>query len=93
VTKPSPAQSLTRRHIDILTFMALGFTNAEIARELFVSEDTVKTHAKRIYQFLGAEDRANAVAIAVFRGHLVLEDNAGRLAVTGYLIPRKEVAA
>ena len=43
---------------------------AEIGRELFVSEDTVKTHARRLFRKLGARDRAHAVA-AGFRAGLV----------------------
>ncbi len=44
--------------------MADGKSNAEIGRELFVSEDTVKTHARRLFRKLGARDRAHAVASA-----------------------------
>ena len=44
--------------------MAEGKSNAEIGRELFVSEDTVKTHARRLFRKLGARDRAHAVAAA-----------------------------
>ena len=43
---------------------------AEIGRDLFVSEDTVKTHARRLFRKLGARDRAHAVASA-FRAGLV----------------------
>ena len=50
--------------------MADGKSNAEIGRELFVSEDTVKTHARRLFRKLGARDRAHAVA-AGFRAGLV----------------------
>ena len=50
--------------------MADGKSNAEIGRELFVSEDTVKTHARRLFRKLGARDRAHAVA-AAFRAGLV----------------------
>jgi DNA-binding NarL/FixJ family response regulator len=50
--------------------MAEGRSNAEIGRELYVSEDTVKTHARRLFRKLGAADRAQAVAVG-FRLGLV----------------------
>jgi DNA-binding NarL/FixJ family response regulator len=62
--------ALTERELQVLRGMADGKSNAEIGRELFVSEDTVKTHARRLFRKLGARDRAHAVA-AAFRGGLV----------------------
>lgn len=61
---------LTERELQVLLGMAEGKSNAEIGRELFVSEDTVKTHARRLFRKLGARDRAHAVA-AGFRAGLV----------------------
>jgi DNA-binding NarL/FixJ family response regulator len=61
---------LTERELQVLRGMAEGKSNAEIGRELFVSEDTVKTHARRLFRKLGARDRAHAVASA-FRAGLV----------------------
>ncbi|GGM22373.1 hypothetical protein GCM10012279_45920 [Micromonospora yangpuensis] len=61
---------LTERELQVLFGMAEGKSNAEIGRELFVSEDTVKTHARRLFRKLGARDRAHAVA-AGFRAGLV----------------------
>ncbi|MEV5302814.1 LuxR C-terminal-related transcriptional regulator [Amycolatopsis methanolica] len=58
----SGAPSLTRREIEVLRHMALGETNAQIASRLFVSEGTVKTHAKHILRKLGAANRAEAVS-------------------------------
>ena len=43
--------------------MSPGRSNAEIGRELYLSEDTVKTHARRLFRKLGASDRAHAVAM------------------------------
>jgi DNA-binding NarL/FixJ family response regulator len=56
------APSLTERELQVLRGMSDGKSNAEIGRELFVSEDTVKTHARRLFRKLGARDRAHAVA-------------------------------
>ncbi|MFI6164834.1 helix-turn-helix transcriptional regulator [Micromonospora haikouensis] len=74
--RPAPARGgrsaigLTERELQVLLGMAEGKSNAEIGRELFVSEDTVKTHARRLFRKLGARDRAHAVA-AGFRAGLV----------------------
>ncbi|GAB3224853.1 response regulator transcription factor [Glycomyces halotolerans] len=61
---------LTERELQVLRGMSEGKSNAEIGRDLFVSEDTVKTHARRMFRKLGARDRAHAVAEA-FRSGLV----------------------
>ena len=66
----SPRAALTERELQVLRGMAEGKSNAEIGRELFVSEDTVKTHARRLFRKLGARDRAHAVA-AGFRSGIV----------------------
>jgi DNA-binding NarL/FixJ family response regulator len=67
---PAAAVVLTDREFQILTGLTEGKRNAEIAGDLLVSEDTIKTHAKGLYRKLGARDRAHAVAIA-FRTGLV----------------------
>ena len=64
------APNLTERELQVLRGMADGKSNAEIGRDLFVSEDTVKTHARRLFRKLGARDRAHAVASG-FRTGLV----------------------
>ncbi|GAA3901842.1 response regulator transcription factor [Streptomyces gulbargensis] len=56
--------SLTDRERDILAQLAHGLGNREIARALFISEATVKTHLGRIYAKLGVDTRAGAVAVA-----------------------------
>ncbi|MGH3655612.1 MAG: response regulator transcription factor [Micromonosporaceae bacterium] len=61
---------LTERELQVLRGMSEGWSNAEIGRQLYVSEDTVKTHARRLFRKLGARDRAHAVA-AAFRAGLV----------------------
>ncbi|QKW62633.1 response regulator transcription factor [Streptomyces sp. NA03103] len=60
--KPRPA--LTDREREILAQLATGLGNREIARALFISEATVKTHLRRIYDKLGVDTRAGAVAVA-----------------------------
>jgi DNA-binding NarL/FixJ family response regulator len=61
---------LTERERQVLEGMAAGKSNGEIGRELYLSEDTVKTHARRLFRKLGAADRAQAVAVG-FRSGLV----------------------
>ncbi|MBB4986349.1 MULTISPECIES: response regulator [Streptomyces] len=56
--------SLTDRERDILGQLGRGLGNREIARALFISEATVKTHLGRIYSKLGVDTRAGAVAVA-----------------------------
>lgn len=65
-----PGCALTDRELEVLRRMADGLTNAEIGRDLYIAEDTVKTHARRLYRKLGVSDRAHAVARA-FRAGLV----------------------
>ncbi|QLY33160.1 response regulator [Nocardia huaxiensis] len=60
----NPRPALTARELDILTQLSLGLGNREIARALHVSEATVKTHLGRIYEKLGVDTRAAAVAHA-----------------------------
>ena len=61
VTAAQP--TLTEREQQVLTGMSRGRSNAEIGKELYLSEDTVKTHARRLFRKLGAADRAQAVAV------------------------------
>ncbi|UZN02192.1 response regulator transcription factor [Cellulomonas sp. S1-8] len=68
-SRPSePTPVLTKREIEVLIGMSNGRSNAQIGQELFLSEDTVKTHARRLFRKLGASDRAQAVAIGLRRG-------------------------
>lgn len=61
---------LSQREMEILRLVAAGTTNREIARSLFISEATVKTHLLHIYEKLGVPDRAAAVSAAYQRGLL-----------------------
>lgn len=56
--------ALTARELDILAQLAQGLGNRDIARALFISQATVKTHLGRIYDKLGVDTRAGAVAVA-----------------------------
>ncbi|WP_328905054.1 response regulator transcription factor [Streptomyces sp. NBC_00234] len=59
-----PLPTLTERELDILGQLSQGLGNRDIARALFISEATVKTHLGRIYDKLGVDTRAGAVAVA-----------------------------
>ena len=63
---------LTGREVGILCQLAQGNRNRDIAAELFISEETVKTHLRHIMEKLGANDRTQAVAIGVRRGIIQL---------------------
>lgn len=67
---PGGAPALTERETQVLRGMSRGRSNCEIGKELYLSEDTVKTHARRLFRKLGAADRAQAVALG-FRWGLV----------------------
>lgn len=61
-------ESLTSRESEVLQFMVRGFSNQEIAAQLFISEGTVKAHINRILSKLAVTDRTQAVIIALKRG-------------------------
>jgi two-component system, NarL family, response regulator LiaR len=60
-TAQQQALGITARELEILTLIARGFSNREIATQLFVSENTVKTHCARAFDKLGAARRTQAV--------------------------------
>ncbi len=69
---PGPGQKppggLTAREAEVLTLLAGGLSNAEIAKRLYLSHATVKTHINRIFAKTGARDRAQAVRYAYQHG-------------------------
>jgi len=68
--RPQPADSLSPREVEVLRLVARGLSNAEIGRELYISEATVKTHLLRSFAKLGVSDRTAAVTTAIAAGHL-----------------------
>jgi DNA-binding NarL/FixJ family response regulator len=68
-SSPSPDDELTPREAEVLRLIAAGQSNREIARTLFVSEATVKTHINRIFAKTGSRDRAQATRYAYTRGY------------------------
>jgi DNA-binding NarL/FixJ family response regulator len=65
-------EPLSNREIEVLRYVSEGNRNREIAKKLFISEDTVKAHLKHIMEKLGASDRTEAMAIAARRGFIQL---------------------
>jgi len=74
---------LTPRESDVLRLIAEGKSNREIARVLFVSEATVKTHVNRIFAKTGSRDRTQAIRYAYTHGYADPADAEHRDGVTG----------
>lgn len=68
--RPHAADSLSPRELEVLRLVAQGLSNAEIGRQLFISEATVKTHLLRAFAKLGVSDRTAAVTSAIAAGYL-----------------------
>ncbi|WP_157155141.1 MULTISPECIES: response regulator transcription factor [unclassified Diaminobutyricimonas] len=65
-----PAPTLSPRELEVLQLVAQGHSNPDIARQLFLSEATVKTHLLHVFEKLGVNDRTRAVTLAMERGLL-----------------------
>ena len=62
--RPDPPDGLTQREVEILSLIAQGLTNGEIAERLFLSNHTIKTHINRIFAKTGSRDRVAAIGYA-----------------------------
>ncbi|MBA3798868.1 MAG: response regulator transcription factor [Geodermatophilaceae bacterium] len=65
---PKAVETLTPRELDVFRLITKGYSNAEIGRELFISDTTVKTHVTRLLQKLDLRDRAQAIVLAYQTG-------------------------
>jgi DNA-binding NarL/FixJ family response regulator len=71
-TRKPDEPSLSARELEVLALVACGTSNKIIARELHISETTVKTHLLHVFTKLGVDDRTAAVTVALGRGILRL---------------------
>lgn len=63
----NPVPALSAREVELLELLATGMSNKAMAKELFISEATVKTHLVHIYDKLGVDNRTAAISVAVQR--------------------------
>ena len=65
-------EPLSNREVEVLCYLVDGNRNRDIAEKLYITEETVKAHMKHIMEKLGANDRTQALAIALRRGLIQL---------------------
>ncbi|HJD48986.1 MAG TPA: response regulator transcription factor, partial [Candidatus Corynebacterium intestinavium] len=64
----NPTEALTPRELEVLALVGEGKSNRDIARQLVLTEATVKSHLSHVFRKLGANNRTSAVAVARQRG-------------------------
>jgi DNA-binding NarL/FixJ family response regulator len=74
--------ALTSRQLEVLTLVALGLSTEGIARELFLTPNTIRKHVQHILDRLRARNRPHAVALAISAGLISIDDYAGRRQAT-----------
>ncbi|WP_392971088.1 response regulator transcription factor [Streptomyces sp. LN245] len=67
-------KTLTARQREVLLLVAAGCTGDQIGKQLGVRSTTVTRHLTGVYRYLGAQDRAHAVALAIHHGHITLAE-------------------
>jgi two-component system nitrate/nitrite response regulator NarL len=76
-----PIVVITPRQADVLTGLCEGLSNADIGARLYITEDTVKTHVRRLLPVLGARSRCHAVALVLSgQVRVLVHDPKGRWA-------------
>jgi DNA-binding CsgD family transcriptional regulator len=75
--RPSSARKVTPRELEVLALIADGYSTREIAQMLWITDETVRTHVRRLLSRLGARTRAHAVAIAYRDGLWARNGEAG----------------
>ena len=66
--RAAPHESLTAREREVIALVALGLRNAEVAKRLFISDETVKTHLNNIFRKLNVRDRVELAVYAIRAG-------------------------
>lgn len=70
--QPEPSQALSPREVDVMTFLAMGYSRAQVAQTLAISEHTLRVYVESARFKLGASNTVHAVARALSRGLIVI---------------------